>query len=250
MRALFFALNSLEQEGKSKKMNTLAKPSKREKIMSSKITLAIVDDHVLVRNGFASLLKEQDSIEVIIEASNGLELLEQLVHKQPDIILLDIEMPVMNGTQTAEILKEKYPQIKVMILTMYKDDYHLLQLMERGAKGFLQKEVSPETLLFAIQEVHKNGYYFDKHISTALAKKIASAAHSMHAGHPEHLSEKEVEIIRLICEEYSNKEIAEKLFLSHRTIDTYREKIMQKIGAKNTAGVVMYAVRNDLIKKT
>lgn len=218
--------------------------------MSSKITLAIVDDHILVRNGFASLLKELDNIEVILEASNGLELLEQLVHKQPDIILLDIEMPIMNGVQTAELLKEKYPQIKVMILTMYKDDCHLLQLIERGAKGFLQKEISPEVLLFAIHEVHKNGYYFDKHISAALAKKIAGSGNSVQTGHSEHLSDKEVEIIRLICEEYSNKEIAEKLFLSHRTIDTYREKIMQKIGAKNTAGVVMYAVRNDLIKKT
>ncbi len=218
--------------------------------MPPKITLAIVDDHILVRNGFAALLKELDGIDVIIEASNGLELLEQLVHKQPDIILLDIEMPVMNGIQTAEILKEKYPQIKVVILTMHKDDGHLLQLMERGAKGFLQKEVSPEILLFAIREVQKNGYYFDKHISAALAKKIAGAGSSMHAGHSDHLSEKELEIIRLICEEHSNKEIAEKLFLSHRTIDTYREKIMQKIGAKNTAGVVMYAVKNDLIKKT
>lgn len=222
----------------------------RVKAISPKITLAIVDDHILVRNGFASLLRELDGVEVIIEASNGLELLEQLVHRQPDIVLLDIEMPVMNGLQTAGILKEKYPQVKVMILTMYKDDCHLLQLMERGAKGFLQKEISPEILLFAIQEVQKNGYYFDKYISAALAKKIAGAGNTSQAGHSEHLSEKELEIIRLICEEYSNKEIAEKLFLSHRTIDTYREKIMQKIGAKNTAGVVMYAVKHDIIKKT
>lgn len=220
------------------------------RIMLPKITLALVDDHVLVRKGFASLLKEFDDMNVIIEASNGLELLEQLAYNQPDIILLDIEMPLMDGCQTAEILKEKYPQIKVIILTMYKDDCHLLQLMERGAKGFLQKEVESEILLFAIREVQKNGYYFDKHISTALAKKIAGAGNSANAGHSDHLSEKELDIIRLVCEEYSNKEIAEKLFLSHRTIDTYREKIMQKIGAKNTAGVVMYAVRNDLIKKT
>ena len=246
----FSVLKSCERKEKSKKNKYLSKDLEAHETMSPKITLAIVDDHILVRNGFASLLKELAGIEVILEASNGLELLEQLVHKQPDIILLDIEMPVMNGIQTAEILKEKYPQIKVIILTMYKDDCHLLQLMERGAKGFLQKEVSPEILLFAIQEVQKNGYYFDKHISSALAKKIAGTGNSTHSGHSDHLSEKETEIIRLICEEYSNKEIAEKLFLSHRTIDTYREKIMQKIGAKNTAGVVMYAVRNDLIKKT
>jgi two-component system response regulator DegU len=220
------------------------------RITLPKITLALVDDHILVRAGFASLLKEFDDVSVIIEASNGLELLEQLRHKQPDIILLDVEMPLMNGCQTAEILKEKYPHIKVIVLTMYKDDCHLLQLMERGAKGFLQKEVESDILLFAIREVQKNGYYFDKHISTALAKKIAGVTNSGSTGHSDHLSEKELDIIRLVCEEYSNKEIAEKLFLSHRTIDTYREKIMQKIGAKNTAGVVMYAVRNDLIKKT
>ncbi|MES2132529.1 MAG: response regulator transcription factor [Bacteroidota bacterium] len=217
--------------------------------MAGKITLALVDDHVLVRKGFHALLKEFEDIEVIMEASNGIELIDQLAFKQPDVILLDIEMPFMNGCQTADILKERYPHIKIIILTMHKDEFHLIDLMERGANGFLQKDVNIDIIISAIHEVVKNEYYFDKHVSATLAKKIVDAKRHPQIHQPDQLSDRELEIVKLICEENSNKEIAEKMFLSHRTIDSYREKIMQKIGAKNTAGVVIYALKHDLLKK-
>ncbi len=217
--------------------------------MSSKITLAMVDDHSLVRKGFIALLKEFDDIDVIIEASNGIELFEQLAVKQPEVILLDIEMPFMNGCQTTDLLKERYPDIKIIILTMHNEEGRLIDLMERGANGFLQKDVDIEVIISAIHEVVINDYYFDKHVSSTVAKRLVDARKNPNIHNPDSLSLREIEIIKLICEENSNKEIAEKMFLSHRTIDSYREKIMQKIGAKNTAGVVIFALKNDLLKR-
>jgi DNA-binding NarL/FixJ family response regulator len=212
------------------------------------ITLALTDDHNLVRKGIIALLKDHADVEVMMEASSGSELIGQLVCRQPDIILLNIEMPVINVYHTLDALKENFPCIKLIVLMMYYDESHVINLMERGANGFLHGDASVEAMIMAIHEVSKNNYYFDSHISATLAKRLVDSRNKP-LNHQQHdLSDKELRIIKLICEEHSNKEIAEKLFLSHRTIDTYRERIMQKIGAKNTAGVVLFALRNDLLK--
>lgn len=212
------------------------------------ITLALSGDHNLIRKGIIALLRDQADMEVMMEASNGLELIEQLVCRQPDIILLNIEMPIINVYHTLGTLKEKFPCIKLIVLMMHYDESLVINLMERGANGFLHGDASVEAMITAIHEVSKNNYYFDRHISATLAKRLIDSRNKPLNQQHHDLSEKELKIIQLICEENSNKEIAEKLFLSPRTIDTYRERIMQKIGAKNTAGVVIYALKNDLLK--
>lgn len=216
--------------------------------MDSKIKLAVVDDQHLVREGLIALLKEFDDLEVVMEASNGRELLEQLQHHQPHVILLDFDMPVMGGIETTELVKKSYPDIKIIIVTMYSEEELMIHLMERGANGFMQKDQHISMLIDAIHAVQSNNYYFNDHISMAMLKRLANIKKSTAVHDPVALTEREIEIVKLICKELSNKEIAEKLYLSHRTIDSYREKLMQKIGAKNTAGIVIYAVKHNLIE--
>lgn len=215
--------------------------------MMSKITLALLDDHNLARKGFISLLKDFDDIEVIIEEAGCTEFFEQLTQRQSDVILMNIELHEIHGYQVVDNLKEKFPDIKIIVLMMHKDESHVVNLIEKGVNGFLHRDASVDALTSSIREVSKNNYYFDKNISTSLAKKIIGGKKHPLAQHNEQLTDKELQIIMLICKENSNKEIAEKMFLSPRTIDTYRERIMQKIGAKNTAGVVIYAMKHDLL---
>ena len=215
--------------------------------MSEIIKLAIVDDHFLFRKGLLALLQHTSDFEVIIEAANGKELIDQLNDKQPHVVLLDIQMPVMDGIKTTDFLRENFPNIKIVILSMHSEDLLILDLIERGANGYLKKNERIEKVIYTINSVMKNESYFEEEISLMMAKKIADSKKKELKKKNEALSEREVEIIKFICEELSNKEIADKLFLSHRTIDNYREKLMQKIGAKNTAGVVLYALKNNLI---
>ena len=213
----------------------------------SKIKLALLDDHNLARKGFIALLRDFDDIEVVIEEAGYTEFVEQLEHRPVDVILLNIELYEIHGYQAVDNLKEKFPDIRIIVLMMHKDESHVVNLIEKGVNGFLHRDASVEALASSIREVAKSNYYFDRNISTSLAKKIISGKKQPNAQQHEQLSDKELQIIILICKENSNKEIAEKMFLSPRTIDTYRERIMQKIGAKNTAGVVLYALRHDLL---
>lgn len=215
--------------------------------MSKKIKIAVVDDQYLFRQGLISLLKEFDKLEVIIEASNGNELLEKLKAKQPDIVLLDLEMPVMDGIETTITLKRKYPSVKVIILTMHTDDEFIVHLLEKGACGFLPKDKDIEVVVDAIYSVIENGYYFDEKISKAMVKGLLKTKKANPAFADKYLSEKELAVVSLICKEFSNKEIADKLGLSKRTVESYRVAILVKTGAKNTAGIVLYAVKHNLL---
>lgn len=215
--------------------------------MSEKISIAVVDDQFLFRQGLISLLKEFDNLEVIMEASNGKELLEKMKVKLPDIVLLDLEMPVMDGIETTVEIKRKYPFIKIIILTMHTDDEFIIQLVEKGASGFLPKDKDIEVVVDAINSVVENGYYFDEHISKAVVKGLVKAKKTNLSFTVQYLSEKEIAVIKLICKEYTNREISEKLGLSNRTVDAHRQTILLKTGAKNTAGIVMYAVKHNLL---
>lgn len=215
--------------------------------MSKKITIAVVDDQYLFRQGMISLLKEFDDLAVITEASNGKELLEKMKLKLPDIVLLDLEMPVMDGIETTIAIKHRYPKVKIIILTMHTDDEFIVHLLEKGASGFLPKDKDIEVVVDAIHSIMENGYYFDEHISKAMVKDLVKTKKVNPSFTTKHLSEKEILIINLICGENTNKEIADKLGVSTRTIDSHRENILIKTGSKNTAGIVMYAVKHNLL---
>ena len=215
--------------------------------MKVKKTIAVVDDQYLFRQGLVSLLREYDELDVIMEASNGHELLEKLKDKKPDVLLLDLEMPLMDGIETTIALKNQFPDIKIIILSMHTDDEFIIHLLEKGASGFLPKDKDIEGVVDAIRCVLENGYYFDERISNAMLKGLVKTKKVIPSFSTQYLSEREIIVVNLICKEYTNKEIADKLCLSPRTIDAYRSTILLKTGAKNTAGIVMYAVKYNLL---
>lgn len=215
--------------------------------MKLKKTIAVVDDQYLFRQGLISLLKEYDDLDVIMEASNGKELLEKLNIKQPDVVLLDLEMPLMDGIETTIAIKLNYPAVKIIILSMHTDDEFIIHLLEKGASGFLPKDKDIEVVVGAINSVLENGYYFDARVSSAMLKGLVQTKKVNPSFSSQYLSEREIVVVNLICKEYTNKEIADKLCLSPRTIDAYRSTILLKTGAKNTAGIVMYAVKYNLL---
>lgn len=217
--------------------------------MKKTIKIAIADDHVLFRKGLISLLKEYESFNVSFEASNGSELLEKLKSKKADVILLDLEMPDMNGFETVPALTKKHPDIKIIALTMHSENGIVHHLLNDGIHGFLSKNCSIDSIAEAIHSVVETGYYFNDHVSKEMIKDLISAKKMKPNLKRVTLSEREIEVIKLICKEYTNKEIADKLFISVRTVDNHRENILRKINAKNIIGVVMYAIRNKIVEK-
>ncbi|MGQ0829212.1 MAG: response regulator transcription factor [Bacteroidota bacterium] len=216
--------------------------------MKNQIKLAIVDDHHLFREGLISLTTEYKDLNVVIEASNGKELIEQIEKRKVDVVLLDIEMPIMDGFEVTRYLKKNYPEIKILILTMYNDEEIIRYLIGTGAHGFLLKNSSIANIIDAIYSVTTdNGYYFNDSVSKSMVQDLVSSKKIKPYFHKSKLSARELEVMRLICKEYTNKEIACSLFLSLRTVDGHRENILNKIKAKNTAGIVMYAVKNNLL---
>lgn len=212
-----------------------------------KINVAVVDDHQLFRQGIISLLKEYKDLNVLFECSNGRELLEQLKTKNPDVIILDLEMPVMDGVEATVKLKEKYPNIKIIILTMHSEEEMIIHLIEQGANGFLAKDSKIEIVVDAIHSVKEAGYYFNDHVSKVMLKGLMVSKKITPVFNTVKLTTRDLDIITLVCKELNSREIAEKLCINHRTVDEHRNKLLKKIGVKNTAGLVMYAVKNKLV---
>lgn len=211
-----------------------------------KIKLAVVDDQLLFRKGLIALLKDYEELDVVIEASNGNELLKQLKSQKVDVLITDLEMPDMDGMETTSIVRDKYPDVKILALTMHDEDSFVIHLIEKGANGFLLKDYDIELIVDAIYAVIENGYYFNDRVSRAMVKGLLKSNKITPTFNYVQLTQREITIIGLICKEFTNKEIANKLFVSSRTIDGHRERIMQKIGAKNVVGLIMYAFKNHL----
>jgi DNA-binding NarL/FixJ family response regulator len=226
-------------------MNQLSKSKSSAK---KAISVGVVDDHVLFRKGLISLLDEFPELKVVLEAGDGLELLEKLKTCQPNVLLLDIEMPRMNGIEATQYVRKKNKEIKILPLTMHNEEEFVIHLMERGANGFLLKDYGIETIVDAICSAHETGYYFNEKVSKAMIKKLVKGKVVKPVFHNKTLSEREIAIVRLICLEMNSKEIAEKLCISARTIEGLREGILKKIGAKNSAGIVMYAMKSGIIE--
>ncbi len=212
-----------------------------------KYKVAVVDDQKLFRQGIISLLEEFEELKIIIEAENGKELMCALKKEQPEVILLDLEMPVMDGIETTEKVRKKYPEIKIIILTMHDDDSFISHLIEKGANGFLLKDSTIETVVDAIYAVINNGFHFNDRVSKAMVKGLVKSQKIKPSFNTANLTNKEMEILQLICKEYSTKEIAEKLVISTRTVEGHRDNVLHKIGARNIVGIVMYAIKNNLL---
>ncbi len=213
--------------------------------MNKKIKIIIADDHKIFRKGLHTILSVTEKFDIIAEAENGAQLLKMLEQQLPDVILLDIKMPELDGIEALKIIKDKYPEIKVIMLTMYDDDAYIMNLMEQGANAFLIKNTDAEEIRNAIIATVESGYYFNDKTSKALLKKIATRGEfKQKLNNKIELNERESTTLKLICEEYSTAEIASQMFLSPRTIDGIRSTLLEKTGAKNTAGLVLFAVRN------
>ena len=215
----------------------------------SPIRLVIADDHEIFREGLESLFNKQKEIELAGEAINGKQLLEQAERLLPDVILTDIKMPVIDGIEATKILTEKFPQIGIIALSMFEDENLIVEMLEAGAKGYLIKNAHKHEIIAAINAVYNQESYFCNHTTMKLAKLIGkSRFNPFKEPIKPGFTEKEREMIKLICQEFSNKEIATTLHQSPRTIEGYREKILEKTKAKNTAGIVIYAIKNGIYK--
>ena len=217
--------------------------------MSNRIKLAIADDQKLFLRGLRLIMEDFPLIEIISEAHNGKELLRALEQEQPDVILLDLKMPVMDGMEATQRIKERYPDIRIILLTMHDDERLINHMMDIGANGYLLKDEEPQIVREAIVSVYERGHYFNDYVSKALLngmknrKKITSIDAHLSAD----LSKRELEVLELICQEYTTAEIAERLYISARTVDGHRRSLQEKTGVRNLAGLVLYAVRHGLI---
>lgn len=210
------------------------------------IHVAIADDELLFRKGLKELLDDGTSIRFCLEAGNGKDLLNQLeqIDQSPDVLLLDISMPVMNGLQTFDYIREKYPAIKILMLSIHYTDNYIVTLIEKGANGYLSKNTDPDEVKKAILTVAKTDFYFNEDTIRAMHKNIAGKHRGAIMG--DDITEREKEVLELICHELTAGEIAERLFISKRTAEGHRNSLLLKTGAKNTAGLVIYAIRHQV----
>lgn len=219
---------------------------------SNPIKVIIADDHVLYRAGVKTSLSSRKDIKVIAEADNGMHLLNLIKSLPCDVILLDIQMPVMDGVQALPEIKKILPDVKVIMLTMLEDQSMITRLMELGANSYLTKTSDIEIIYEAIKTCYEQEYYFNaltnKALISNLKQKTTTPAPA--AAAPEaQLNDKEITILRLMCEEKSTKEIADFVDLSPRTVEAIRDKLKVKTGAKSTAGLILYAVRHNIIEE-
>lgn len=215
---------------------------------SSKYKVGIVDDHALFACSLERLIDSFPNFEISFNLRNGLELQKKLEEDEatPDIILLDVNMPVFNGFETAAWLFETYPRIKFLALTMDDEETSIIKMLRNGAKGYLLKDIEPEYLLTALKEVLENGYYHSEKVSEALLHSIGWTG-------PDNedllnFKEQEITFIKLASSEMTYKEIAEKMNLSPKTIDGYRQELFRKLNIKNRVGLVMFGIKHDIVK--
>lgn len=217
--------------------------------MTKHIKIAIADDHDILRQTMGKLLQGEPNITVVIEASNGQELLEKMMYQSPDVVILDLNMPVMDGKSTLKSIArfENSRRPAVIILSMHDSEDYVRKYVGLGANAFLSKGCEYPALLKAIKDVHNNGYHFNQLVTRQLVSETiqrASQAAKMIVDTP--LSERETEVLRLICRQKTNQEISNILGISQRTVENHRLRIMKKVGAKTSIGLLIYAMRNGL----
>jgi DNA-binding NarL/FixJ family response regulator len=211
------------------------------------IKLLIADDHEIFRDGFKLMLSKFTDVILVGEAENGQELIALATTTKPDVIITDIKMPVMDGVEATKHISKLFPEISIIGLSMFDEDDLIIDMLEAGAKGFLLKNAGKLEIIEAINTVYQDDPYFCKTTSHKLTQMIAQSRFNPYKKKEVPVfTDKEKEIIQLICKEFTNKEIADKLFVSTRTVEGYRLKIIEKMNVKNTVGFVVYAIKNGL----
>lgn len=208
---------------------------------TEKIHIALVDDHQLFRKGVKFILEQDEQLEVRFEASNGVEFLKELNKYQPDVIIMDISMPEMDGVEATQKALEKYPNLNVLVLSMFGDVDYYNTMIDLGVKGFVLKDIDNNELVEAVKRVHVGGNYFSQELLLQLIKNKPQDDQV-------HLTERESEILELICRGNSNLEISEKLFISQRTVERHRSSLLAKTDSKNSISLVIYAIKSGLVK--
>ncbi|UOQ73857.1 response regulator [Hymenobacter cellulosilyticus] len=212
------------------------------------IRLILVDDHKIIRDGLRSLLAAEPTLDVVGEAGDGAELLSLLPTTAADVVLLDVNMPILDGYATAARLREEYPEIRVLALSMLNDENHVGRMLDSGAHGYVLKSAGKLEIFQAIEAVMAGGRYLGSEIGMSLLTKALQAPTAPEAPKSGGLSKRELEVLQLIADGMTNAEIADKLFTSKRTIETHRQNIIEKTQAKNTAALIRYAARNGLLQ--
>jgi two-component system, NarL family, response regulator DegU len=215
----------------------------------NKIKIAIVDDHKLFRKGLLSILEQIDDFEILFDATNGKEFLEHPELEKVDVVLLDIQMPELDGIATTKILREKNQDIKIIILSMHDEDQFIMHLMEIGANGYLLKDTDTDEVVVAIRKVYDSGVYFSDFVSRVMLRKMNKNLVTSNKifNYKTDLSARELEVLKHICDGLTTSEIGDKICISPRTVEGHRLRIMEKLGVNNTAKLVAFAIKNDLV---
>jgi DNA-binding NarL/FixJ family response regulator len=212
------------------------------------IKVAIADDHKIFRKGVILSLKPYHNIRFVLEAENGEELIKGVEAASPDIILMDLKMPVKDGIETTKYINKHFPTIRILILTMYEDERFVGHLMDSGANGYLLKSTDPDEIKRAITDVMRTGFYLNNFVNRVLIKKnYARQKFNPNLNSEVIISEREKEVLSLVCMEYTAQEIAQKMDISSRTVEAIKDRLMERFGVKNSVGLVFFAMKNSLI---
>ena len=215
--------------------------------MKLAVNIVIADDHDIFRDGFKVLLKDQEDVVLIGEATNGRALLALVTKIQPDIVITDIKMPEMSGIEVCKHIRNEFPHMQVIALSMFNDDHLIVDMLEAGASGYLLKNTKRQELLDAVQVVYKGGNYYSPATSAKLTKLIGRSKFNPWKNETVvKLNKQEKDIIRLICEQRTSKEIAAELNLAFKTVESYRETLLLKTNSQNMIGIALYAIKHGL----
>lgn len=210
--------------------------------------VAIVDDHKMFRQGVEALLNDHEDLSLAWGAANSQETLTRISEQVPDVILMDISLGEESGINLSSAILKEHPQVKILGLSMHKEDNYIVKLLEVGAKGYLLKDAGADEMVMAIKKVYEGETYYSSHVTNALMKHLRQGTKPSESGDQIKLTNREQEILTLIANELSNPEIAEKLFISIRTVDTHRRNLLDKLQVKNTAGLVKYAMKHGMVE--
>lgn len=213
-----------------------------------KLKIYLVDDHKLFREGLKLLLSTQDFVQYIYEASSGQEFIENLAYVDCDVVLMDIEMPEMNGIEATRQAMRMRPELKIIVLSMYGDEQYYYQMIDAGAKGFILKNTGIDKVVSAIRKVSEGESYFSEELLVNILNSMRHQKEEFTGVEVNDLSERELEILYHVCKGLSNQEIADILFISKRTVDKHRANLLSKTACRNTAALVMYAIKNKIVE--
>jgi DNA-binding NarL/FixJ family response regulator len=217
--------------------------------MKDKIKIILADDEVLFRKGISFLLDREDNIDVIFEASNGVELIDFLKGKnpKPDIIIMDLKMPLLNGIEATKIIHRDFSDIKIIALTSYDSKSFIANMIDVGAVSYLVKNATPKELFETINEVASKGFFYSETVLNCLQNELNTAKKSKSSFDSSFITSREIEVLQLICKQKSTIEIGEELFISPRTVEGHRNNLLLKTESKNIAGLVVYAIQNSIV---